>query len=170
MTRINRRLNSYSIKYTCTVILSLFTALLPAALPARDQDQPWLQNPIVREVLKLRQQETDALLSGTPGAGVDNLSSTFVANTPNRGVVTGADMKEFFKSGTVKYDDIKLNIEYAGAHGNDMVVIMGVEMVVPGAGLQNAGKHVYRRFTDIYRRENGIWRHDLRHANVTKVE
>ena len=134
------------------------------------QDPPWMQNPNVREVLKLRQQETDALLSGTPGAGVDNLSSTFVANTPDRGVVSGAEMKEFFKSGTVKYDDIKLNIEYAGAHGNDMVVLMGVEIVVPGAGLRDAGKHVYRRFTDIYRRENGVWRHDLRHANVFKVE
>ena len=150
------------------VTLSILSAILPVSSSA--QDQPWMQNPNVREVLKLRQQETDALLHGIPGAGIDNLSSTFVANTPDRGVVTGAQMKEFFKSGTVKYDDIKLNIEYAGAHGNDMVVIMGVEIVVPGAGLRDAGKHVYRRFTDVYRRENGLWRHDMRQSTVFKVE
>jgi len=168
MTTIKRRLNSPISRFAYLLITCLLATLLPATLFA--QEQPWMQNPNVREVLQLRQQETDALLSGTPGAGVDNLSSTFVANTPDRGVVTGEDMKEFFKSGTVKYDDIKLNIEYAGAHGNDVVVIMGVEIVVPGAGLRDAGKHVYRRFTDLYRRENGIWRHDMRHANVIKVE
>ena len=168
ITTSSNRFNTSVRRLIITITLSVVTTILPMSLFA--QDPPWMQNPNVREVLKLRQQETDGLLSGTPGAGIDNLSSTFVANTPDRGVVTGAEMKEFFKSGTVKYDDIKLNIEYAGAHGNDMVVIMGVEIVVPGKGLRDAGKHVYRRFTDVYRRENGIWRHDMRQANVFKVE
>jgi len=51
-----------------------------------------------------------------------------------------------------------------------MVVIMGEELVVPGPGLANAGQKVYRRFTDVVRRENGEWRRDLRHANVVRIE
>ena len=61
-------------------------------------------------------------------------------------------------------------IDYAGSHGPDMVVIMGEEVVVPGEGLADAGKRIYRRFTDVFRRENGQWRHDLRHANVLRIE
>lgn len=51
-----------------------------------------------------------------------------------------------------------------------MVVLRGEELVVPGPGLANAGKRIYRRFTDVSRRENGEWRHDLRHANVVRIE
>ena len=167
-TTPNNRFDDPVCRLIITITLSLLAAVLPMSSFA--QDPPWMQNPNVREVLKLRQEETDGLLAGNPGASLNNLSSTFVANTPDRGVATGAELKKLFKSGSVKYDDIKLNIEYAGAHGNDMVVIMGVEIVVPGKGLRNAGKHVYRRFTDIYRKENGMWRHDLRQSNVVKIE
>jgi hypothetical protein len=41
---------------------------------------------------------------------------------------------------------------------------------VPGEGAANAGKRVRRRFTDVFRRENGEWRHDVRHANVVSIE
>ena len=169
MTRTTKRWNTgrrYRLAYT--VVLWLLAAALPGSLFA--QEPPWMKNPNVRAVLKLRQEETKGLLSGKPGASLNNLSSTFVANTPDRGVATGAELKKLFRSGGVKYDDIKLHIEYAGAHGNDMVVIMGVEVVVPGKGQRDAGKHVYRRFTDVYRKENGMWRHDLRQSNVVKVE
>lgn len=47
---------------------------------------------------------------------------------------------------------------------------MGEEVVVPGPGAQNAGKRVHRRFTDVFRKEHGEWRFDLRHANVISVE
>lgn len=138
--------------------------------PASADDQPWLQDPVVMEVIALRRQETDAMLAGTAGTEADKYSSTFVATTPDRGVIRRAEMVEFLKSGTVRYDAIEMTIEYAGAHGADMVVIMGVETVVPGAGMTNAGQRVHRRFTDVYRREGSVWRHDLRHANVIKVE
>ncbi|MBF8269853.1 MAG: hypothetical protein HW386_1562 [Gammaproteobacteria bacterium] len=149
-------------------LLIVLTICQPVSLPA--QDQPWLQDPVVMEVIGLRQQETAAMLADSAGTEADKYSSTFIANTPDRGVIPRAAMVEFLKSGTVKYDAIDMNIEYAGRHGDDVVVIMGVETVVPGAGMRDAGKRVQRRFTDVYRKENGVWRHDLRHANVVKVE
>jgi hypothetical protein len=47
---------------------------------------------------------------------------------------------------------------------------MGEEIVVPGPNARDAGKRIRRRFTDIFRKENGEWRHDVRHANVIAVE
>jgi hypothetical protein len=44
------------------------------------------------------------------------------------------------------------------------------EIVVPGPNARDAGKRIHRRFTDVFRKENGEWRHDLRHANVISTE
>jgi len=77
----------------------------------------------------------------------------------------------FILSGKVQVSThVEQHIEYAGSHGPDMVVLMGEEIVVPGEGAANAGKRIHRRFTDVFRRENGEWRHDLRHANVISIE
>lgn len=162
------RYTSNSTLMIYTIMLCITATLSP--VPANAQEKPWLQIPAVKEVLAQRQKDIEALIAGTAAANPEGFTSTFVANTPDRGVVPGKEMLEFLKSGTVNYDDIELTIEYAGAHGNDMVVIMGLEIVVPGEGMTNAGKRVHRRFTDVFRKENGLWRHDLRHANVILIE
>jgi len=163
----DRPMNGPGWRRICQLLFSLAVVWLPALYA---QEKPWLQDPVVMAVIGLRQQETDAMLAGTAGAEADKYSSTFVANTPDRGVIARDAMVGFIKSNTVHYDAIEQNIEYAGRHGDDMVVIMGVETVVPGTGMRDAGKRVQRRFTDVYRMEAGTWRHDLRHANVVKVE
>lgn len=127
------------------------------------------EDPVIQEVLKLREQGLRDLITGNAGTEAD-YSSTFVANTPDRGVLQREALLPFFTSGAVSYDDVHQTIEYAAMHGTDIVVLMGEEVVVPGAGLTDAGRHVHRRFTDIFRYENGSWRHDLRHANVTRVD
>jgi hypothetical protein len=75
-----------------------------------------------------------------------------------------------FARGAISYASVEQHLEYAGSHGPDLVVLMGEEIVVPGPGGANAGKRIHRRFTDVFRRENGEWRHDLRHANVISIE
>ena len=103
-------------------------------------------------------------------AATERYSSTFVANTPGNAVVTGEQMLRQFARGAVSYASVEQRLEYAGSHGPDLVVLMGEEVVVPGPGGANAGKRIHRRFTDVFRRENGEWRHDLRHANVISIE
>ena len=80
------------------------------------------------------------------------------------GVVTGEAMLRLFSTGGIRYSHVEQRVDYAGSHGPDVVVIMGEEIVVPGEGMANAGQRVRRRFTDVFRRENGEWRHDLRHV------
>jgi hypothetical protein len=131
---------------------------------------PWDDDPAVREVLELRRQGIVAMTSVGPSAASERYSSTFVANTPGNVVVTGPEMLERFARGSVSYSFVEQRLDYAGSHGPDIVVLMGEEIVVPGPSARDTGKRIHRRFTDVFRKENGEWRHDLRHANVISTE
>lgn len=135
-----------------------------------EADVPWADDAAVQEVLELRKRGIEAMISGRMSAETERYSSTFVANTPSNSVVPGTQLLKLFAAGTVSYSHVEQNIEYAGSHGSDMVVLMGEEIVVPGEGAPNAGRRIHRRFTDVFRKENGEWRHDLRHANVVSIE
>jgi hypothetical protein len=134
------------------------------------QENPWDEDPNVQAVLAQRQISIAAMMTGTTSAETERLSTTFVANTPNNSVVPGAVLLDLFSQGSISYQHVEQKIDYAGSHGPDIVVIMGEEIVVPGEGVANAGRRIVRRFTDVFRRENGEWRHDLRHANVLRIE
>jgi hypothetical protein len=134
------------------------------------QEQLWDNDPNVQAVLAQRRVGIEAMMAGTMSAENQLYSTTFVANTPSNTVMPGSVLLELFAAGSLRYDFVDMTIDYAGSHGPDIVVLMGEEVVVPGAGLANAGKRIYRRFTDVFRRENGQWRHDLRHANVLRIE
>jgi hypothetical protein len=131
---------------------------------------PWDDDPAVQAVLELRRQGIAAMTSVGPSAATERYSSTFVANTPGNVVVTGPQMLERFAQGSVSYSSVEQRLDYAGSHGPDIVVLMGEEIVVPGPSSRDAGKRIHRRFTDVFRKENGEWRHDLRHANVISTE
>jgi hypothetical protein len=141
-------------------------AVLGSALAA----SPWDNDPAVQQVLELRRQGIAAMTSVGASATSERYSSTFVANTPGNVIVTGQQMLERFARGTVSYASVEQRLDYAGSHGPDIVVLMGEEVVVPGPSAPDAGKRIHRRFTDVFRKENGEWRHDLRHANVIAVE
>jgi len=137
----------------------------PAAPRLRISDDPH-----VAKVLAYRKATLDAI---TPGASRDptgRYSSTFIANTPTGAIVTGPQMATMFAGGSVGYSSVTQAIEYANHHAPDLVVVMGGEIVVPREGTPNAGRKIYRRFTDLFRLEDGEWRHDLRHANIWKIE
>lgn len=149
-------------------LLAIAACLLAGASAA--QDAPWANDPAVQAVLAQRKLGIEAMTAGRMSAETERYSSTFVANTPGNGVVPGTELLKIFAAGTIAYDRVEQTIEYAGSHGPDIVVLMGSEIVVPSAGAGNAGQRITRRFTDVFRRENGEWRHDVRHANVVSVE
>jgi hypothetical protein len=153
----------------CTAAIALL-AIGPAALAQITGEGPWADDPAVQAVLAQRRAGLEAMMAGTMSAETERYSTTFVANTPGGGVVTGEAMLRLFSTGGLRYSHVEQRVDYAGSHGPDVVVIMGEEIVVPGEGMANAGQRVRRRFTDVFRRENGEWRHDLRHANVLEIE
>jgi hypothetical protein len=165
MAAAHARLAVYRRAATATLAL-LALANLEAATAA----SPWDDDPAVQDVLELRRQGIAAMTSVGPSAASERYSTTFVANTPANAVVTGHEMLERFAQGALSYVSVEQRLDYAGSHGSDIVVLMGEEIVVPGPGARDAGKRIHRRFTDVFRKENGQWRHDVRHANVISVE
>ena len=153
-----------------SALVAMLALLVATPVATACAANPWDDDPAVQEVLELRRQGIAAMTSVGASAESERYSSTFVANTPGNVVVTGKAMLERFAQGTLSYQSVEQRLDYAGSHGPDIVVLMGEEIVVPGPGARDAGKRIHRRFTDVFRRENGEWRHDLRHANVISVE
>lgn len=98
-------------------------------------------------------------------------SDQFILNAPNNKVFTGrrAVLDAFVHSGIINFSTFERQIELIRADG-PFVIIMGVETVqpmndVPAAGLV-AGQLIKRRFTNIWKNEDGTWRLFVRHANV----
>lgn len=98
-------------------------------------------------------------------------SEHFVVNAPNNQVVDGrrAVLETFVGAGVINFSTFERQIEFIRADG-PYVIIMGSETVVPlsdapHAGLV-AGRTVTRRFTNIWKNEDGRWRLFIRHANV----
>ena len=163
----------YPARATIKLLLVAATLLFTAAGRAQvisPPDAPWADDPAVQAVFAQRNLGIEAMTSGRISAESEKYSSTFVANTPNNSVVPGEQLLRLFADGTFGYSAVEQKIEYAGSHGEGIVVVMGEETVVPLAGAADAGKRVVRRFTDVFRLEDGEWRHDLRHANVVRVE
>jgi ketosteroid isomerase-like protein len=98
-------------------------------------------------------------------------SDDFAVNAPNNRVVVGkkAVLDAFIHSGIINFSSFERDIEFLKVDG-DFAIIMGLETLVPvssapSAGL-TAGKKVMRRFTNIWKKESGVWRLYWRHANV----
>jgi ketosteroid isomerase-like protein len=98
-------------------------------------------------------------------------SEELTVNAPNSRVVAGrqAVMETFVQSQIINFSRFDRTIEFIRADGR-FVFIMGLETVTPmndapSAGLV-AGRTIRRRFTNIWKNENGEWRLFARHANV----
>jgi hypothetical protein len=61
------------------------------------------------------------------------------------------------------------NIDLAGVRG-DTGVIMGGEIVQPNMDAPYAGKIEHRRFTDIWKQSDGVWKLWIRQATITKAD
>jgi ketosteroid isomerase-like protein len=98
-------------------------------------------------------------------------SEQFTVNAPNNQVVTGrqAVLDTFVGAGVINFSKFERQIEFVRVDGH-FVFIMGLETLVPvadapAAGLI-AGRTARRRFTNIWKDEDGTWRLYARHANV----
>jgi ketosteroid isomerase-like protein len=129
---------------------------MPLCLFAMAQDRPSDE----QHVRSLDDQERVAALKRDLPALERLWSDQFTVNAPNNQVVVGK---------RAVLDTFERQIEFIRADGN-FVIIMGLETVqpigdAPSAGLV-AGQSIKRRFTNIWKNEEGTWRLFARHANV----
>ncbi len=125
--------------------------------------------PAVAEAVAASNAEVAAILAEDTRAFGDSLASDVIVNSPRGTINRRDDTLAAFDGGFIRYSSFDRRIEYAGKLG-EFVVIMGNEILAPKGKAPNAGKLVHRRFTDIWRNEQGVWRLALRQATVAKIE
>jgi hypothetical protein len=123
----------------------------------------------VAEAVAASNAEVAAILAEDLEAFGDSLANDVVVNSPLGTINRRDDTLAAFGRGFIRYKSFDRRIEYAGKLC-DLVVIMGNEILAPKGNAPNAGKIVYRRFTDIWRNEQGVWRLALRQATIAKIE
>ncbi len=127
------------------------------------------KDPKIAAVLEAVSRIDTALLTDDRPAFAAALASDFSVNTPENRVAPRAGVVARNAQGQIAYARYERTIDYAGLRG-DMVVLMGEERVTPKGASPDAGKRVTRRFTDLWRQEDGRWRLTARQATILKVE
>lgn len=90
-------------------------------------------------------------------------------NAPSNRVLTREDLIHMVGSGEIRNEVFERTAEQVTVTG-DVAVVMGREVVYPGAASEQARMYgqrtLNRRYTNVYLRTPGGWKHLARHANV----
>lgn len=92
------------------------------------------------------------------------LSDDFLVNSPRYEVFNKEQLMGMVRSGVLNSQSFDQKIEHIRRYG-DIAIVMGGDSVVFAPPAANAGQPIRRRFTDIWRLEDGEWRFVARHAN-----
>jgi ketosteroid isomerase-like protein len=133
--------------------------------------EPSADDPRIKAVLEVRERLAQAARRADWTTVESGFAPDVVVNSPTNRVVARADIIARFRSGQIgaEPDSGESRLEFVGVRG-DLVVVMGEETFRPGKNAPNAGKFVRRRFTDILKQYDGVWKLAIRQATVTSVE
>lgn len=117
------------------------------------------------EIKKLDLSHAIAIFKSDALALDSLMDDDITVNHPtNRIVKEKKELLDLINQGVIRYTAFERNPE-SFLFFNDMVVVMGSEVVVPAPGAPNAGKTLQRRYTNIWVKKNGKWQLSIRHAN-----
>ena len=147
---------------------ALLLTLAPAARaewqPANSTVAQAARDPLIAAALAEAARMDAALIEDDHAAFAQRLAADLVVNNPQNTISLPGDTARLSAEGRIRYDSYVRTIEYAGIRG-DLVVLMGEERVTrKGAP---AGEVEVRRFTDLWRQDDGKWRLTARQA--TKI-
>lgn len=113
------------------------------------------------EILALEAAGREAFLARDI-ARLDALwSDALLVNSPIHRVHTKSQVLALLQAGVIAHSELEGSVENIERIG-DMVVLMGAERVVNAPGTPA----IERRYTNLWRLEDGRWRLIVRHANV----
>jgi hypothetical protein len=93
------------------------------------------------------------------------LADDFVVNSPLNTIVEKPALLDFVRRGVLSASSFEQRIEHVRRFG-DVAVVMGEDTVVWAAPSPMAGQTQHRRFTDIWRLQDGDWRFIGRQATL----
>ena len=119
------------------------------------------------KIRSLEDEEHHAVLA-TDVPTLERLWSTdIIVNNPQSRITPNREaLLERVREGKIHYSSFERRIEAMRASGDDLVIVMGAEEVVPASPAPNTGKTVLRRFTDLWKKKDDTWTLIARHANV----
>ena len=153
------------------------TFLLFALATAHADSEVDTENPAVRAVLAVQDQLHGFGIAGDGSSFGALLSDDFVASDPSNTIRHRDEIVALVSSGRLRYESIETSIDYAKQLGDDLVVIMGTESTQQSAvptdsGLESVAlsHKLKRRFTNVYRNEQGVWRLLIKQSTIIAVE
>lgn len=126
------------------------------------------KEPAVAAVLEAVSQMDQSLIDDDHSRFAALLASDLVVHNPQNSISEPGTTAQLNAGGRISYVSYSRTIEYAGVR-NDMVVLMGEEHVVPKPPNPMAGQTVRRRFTDLWREDEGRWSLALRQSTIIPV-
>jgi hypothetical protein len=120
------------------------------------------------EIRKLENMEGDAFVKKDTITLFKLFSPELLVNSPSNRVATLQDIKTLIRSGKIDVVSVEKIIEKIRFVQN-IAIVMGHDIVKPQGGMQNAGKTVTRRYTDIWMKDETGWRLTARQATNISV-
>ena len=117
-------------------------------------------------IRQLEEKERQAVL-GQDIAELERLwAEEFIVNNPQNQISPSREaVLALVRRGLIRYAAFERRIESIRLSG-DIAIVMGAETVEPVGDTPRAGRTVERRFTNIWRKQDGTWQMIARHANV----
>ncbi len=160
-----------------TFRLILIALLLGATSQVFPEDEANSDNPAVIAALGTQDRMLQYLLAGDATSFGELISQEFVASDPSNTIRHRDDLIALVSSGRLKYESVDTSIDYAEQLGDNLVVVMGTESTkqsaVPVDGeLRNTAltSTLNRRFTNVYRKEQGVWRLLIKQSTIISIE
>ena len=119
-----------------------------------------------RQEIGAREEENRVAFLSADIATLERLwTDDFLVNSPLNFVNDKARTLALLQAGRIRHTSFTVEIEQMARHG-DVVVVMGHDRVTDPPD----GSVSHRRFTNLWRLEEGAWRCFARHANVVSRE
>lgn len=146
--------------------LTVLAAPAPAAWRAGGADVlAQSKDPRIAAVLATVDRLDRAVVEDDHAAFAALMADDLIVNNPQNTLSANGATVQLNASGRISYASYDRTIEFTGLRAG-MVLLMGEELCVPKAPNPMAGQTVHRRFTDLWKQENGRWLLTARQATI----
>jgi hypothetical protein len=119
-------------------------------------------------IRKLENAEREAILKEDTVTLSLLMSPRIVVQNPENAIVGFRQIIDRIKGGKISYASFERKIENI-AFIDNISVVMGTEVLIPKPTSVNSGKTVTRRFTNVWKKENNVWKLTARQATIISI-
>lgn len=119
-------------------------------------------------IRRLEDAEREAILKSDTMQLTKLMSKNIVVQNPENAIVGFRQIMDRIKGGKINYSVFERRIDNI-AFMNGIAVVMGLETLTPQGDTKNVGKTVKRRFTNVWTKENDVWKLTARQATIVSI-